>query len=354
MLTIDGTDGGGQILRTSLSLGAIHGKSFVITSIRAKRSKPGLQAQHLACVQAVQTITGAHVDGAELGAIELRYNHQVPPTSSPCNNSDSVLYPPLKDFVFRIGTAGSAMLLLQTILPILLFSCREVSTFAIEGGTHNDLAPSSSFIQETFLPIVRKLGVRAEIVTERVGLMPEGNGKVRVVVEPILDLHALGKLSLIGPKTNGRVTAKVFFKNSSHPSFQDLLQITGSEGLNIISDIEEISCGRAKKPSYALCLFVETNHDLQMVITASDFKNNVHNILDKAKRELGDYLISACVVNEYLSDQLLLYLALGCDIEYNIDTASEHFTTNMVVIQQFYGDQKVIDVNSENIVRRVS
>lgn len=369
MITIDGTSGGGQILRSSLSLGAILGKSFVVTNIRAKRPKPGLQAQHLACVQAVEVITRANINGAELGAVELRYEH----VNADGSSDGPVVYPPLRDFVFRIGTAGSAMLLLQTVLPILLFACHESSTFFIEGGTHNDLAPSSSFIEETFLPILHKVGVNVEILTQRIGLMPEGNGRVRITIEPVRDISKLRGISLMGvPKAYNRITAKVFFKNTCHPAFQDLLAYTcnGRDGSTdsvgsssssssdsskgVISKVDEIACGRSKKPSYALCVFIETNQDLTMVITASDFKNNVQNILNKAKKELEEYLYSPCIVNEYLSDQLLLYLALGCDIQYKIDAISEHFSTNMEVISKFFHDTKVIDIDSDLVVARIA
>ncbi len=339
MLSIDGTSGGGQILRTSLTLGAILGQSFVINDIRSKRPKPGLQAQHLACVLAVQAITKATIIGGDVGSMELRYEQ---PTEMG-GGTGRPIYPALRDFVFRIGTAGSAMLLLQTVLPILLWSCRERSTFLIEGGTHNDLAPSSSFIEETFLPILLSIGVQVQIITERVGLMPEGNGRVRVVVEPIPTI--LGSLSLVEPKINGQVTAKLFFKNTSNTTFRDNFS-------SLISNLEEISCGRAKKPAYAVCIYIETNAKFKMVLSASDFKNNPQNIVEKGTQQLQSYLTSNCVVDEYLSDQLLLYLALGCNIAYRIESMSEHFTTNLQVIHQFFGEKAVIEVDQNLVVNR--
>ena len=60
MIEIDGScgEGGGQILRSSLSLSALTGREMRVTNIRAKRRKPGLMRQHLTCVKAVAEISG--------------------------------------------------------------------------------------------------------------------------------------------------------------------------------------------------------------------------------------------------------------------------------------------------------
>ncbi len=53
-VNIDGShgEGGGQVLRTSLALAIITGRKLRMKKIRAGRKRPGLQAQHLACVMA--------------------------------------------------------------------------------------------------------------------------------------------------------------------------------------------------------------------------------------------------------------------------------------------------------------
>ena len=55
-IRIDGSmgEGGGQVLRTSLSLSIITGRPLHIRNIRAGRGKPGLLRQHLTCVRAAQ------------------------------------------------------------------------------------------------------------------------------------------------------------------------------------------------------------------------------------------------------------------------------------------------------------
>lgn len=138
MMELDGSlgEGGGQILRTALSLAMITGEPFRIRQIRARRTRPGLMRQHLVAVQAASQICGARVDGAAVGSQELEF-----------------IPGPVKggDYRFALGTAGSCTLVLQTVLPALLLADRP-STLQLSGGTHNPMAPPVQFLQRAFLP----------------------------------------------------------------------------------------------------------------------------------------------------------------------------------------------------------
>src|SRR5262245_16981794 len=144
MLTIDGSrgEGGGQILRTALALSLITQTPFHMHAIRSKRKKPGLLRQHLTCVQAAARISGAEVEGDELGSTELTFRPGPPRGGS---------------YHFAIGTAGSTTLVLQSLLWGLLFADAP-SDLVIEGGTHNPLAPPFDFLERTFLPLLAKMG----------------------------------------------------------------------------------------------------------------------------------------------------------------------------------------------------
>lgn len=132
MIEIDGSfgEGGGQILRTSLTLSSLTKKPFRIYNIRANRPKPGLQRQHLTAVNAVKILTNATVKGDYVGSTELIF--------SPGDIQEK------GDFVFDIGTAGSTTLILQTILPLLL---NRKLTVTIKGGTDVPKSPSIDYIR---------------------------------------------------------------------------------------------------------------------------------------------------------------------------------------------------------------
>jgi RNA 3'-terminal phosphate cyclase (ATP) len=330
MLQVDGSEGGGQILRTSLSLGAILRQPFEISSIRGKRPNPGLQAQHLACVLAVQTITNAQIHGAHLKSTTIVYQ----PTAVQ-SEATNAKYAALVDTVFAVGTAGSAMLVLQTILPILLFACDGISTLYIEGGTHNSLAPSATFIEVTFVPILRALGVEVDFLMERVGLMPDGNGRVRVRVVPVGN-GPMGRVRFLEAPKFGKIRATVLYKGKRP---EELVRRIGKE-LEVDS-LNEVQCGEGKAVGVAVCCTVKTNDKFDMVLTGSDFRNNLNNITSTLKKEVGKYISSVSIVDEYLSDQLLLYIALGLDLQYIASELSEHFLTNKDVIFKFLPNSSV-------------
>ena len=144
MVKLDGSEGegGGQILRSALTLSALTGQPFEITKIRAGRAKPGLLRQHLTALRAAAAICGGkYSDDVTIGATELMFY----PGDIRAGN-----------YEFAVGTAGSAMLVLQTILLPLL-QASEPSRVIISGGTHNPAAPPFQFVDLCFLPQLRAM-----------------------------------------------------------------------------------------------------------------------------------------------------------------------------------------------------
>gem|GEM_PF-1728550 len=160
LLVISGSygEGGGQILRTALSFSVLLGRPVRITDIRARRPRPGLQPQHLTAVQALQKITGARVSGATLDSMELTFE---PGPIRPGR------------YVFNIGTAGSVVLVAQTVLLPLLFADGP-SMVRIIGGTDVEHAPSVDYFANVFLPWLERLGAKVEFHLARRGYFPKG------------------------------------------------------------------------------------------------------------------------------------------------------------------------------------
>ncbi len=170
---IDGSmgEGGGQILRYSLGFSAVLLKPIHIYNIRAKRSNPGLRPQHLTAVKALQEITDAEVRGARVGSMELYFK---PRRRKPGN------------YRFNIGTAGSISLVIQAILPALLFT-EYRSHVTITGGTDVSWSPPIDYMRLVFLHNTSLFGVGAEIRVRRRGHYPRGGGLVELYVEPVRD-----------------------------------------------------------------------------------------------------------------------------------------------------------------------
>jgi len=173
MLTIDGSmgEGGGQVVRSSLALSLVTGTPFRIDKVRAGRKRPGLMRQHLTAVQAAAAVGGARVTGAEIGAQCFTFEPGAVQAG---------------EHRFAVGTAGSATLVLQTVLPALLVAGGP-SRLTLEGGTHNPMAPPFDFIAEAFLPLIARMGARCTATLERPGFYPAGGGRFTVEVTPVAE-----------------------------------------------------------------------------------------------------------------------------------------------------------------------
>lgn len=294
LIVIDGSEGegGGQILRTSLTVSLLSGQPFRIEGIRKGRNKPGLLRQHLTCVAAAAAIGDAKVEGDVLGSTTLSFEPRARRGGT---------------YEFAIGTAGSTTLVLQTILPALL-RADGPSTVTITGGTHNPAAPPVPFLQKTFLPLVQRMGGEVELELARVGFYPGGGGKIVARITPAAELRPL-HVSARGAITRRGILAV-------------LGDVPGHVGKRAIEALSEAlawpkSTGRIdmlKRPnSPGAVVFVEVGDDEMVeVFTAFGSKGlrTEQLALDLAK-EVHAYLDGGAAVGPFLADQLLPLLAAG-------------------------------------------
>ncbi|MEM4696403.1 MAG: RNA 3'-terminal phosphate cyclase, partial [Desulfurococcaceae archaeon] len=159
-VVIDGSfgEGGGQILRYALSFSALTLKPVRIFNIRAKRDNPGLRPQHLTAVKALAEITKARVIGDRVGSMELYFEPKTRIGGS---------------YRFDIGTAGSVSLVIQAILPTLLFANRS-SRVELTGGTDVAWSPPIDYMRFVFLHNLKLMGIEASIELYRRGHYPRG------------------------------------------------------------------------------------------------------------------------------------------------------------------------------------
>ena len=171
MIEIDGSEGegGGQILRSALALSILTGRPFKLINIRANRSKPGLQPQHLMSVRAAGTVSGALYKGAAVGSAVLYFEPGLVKAGK---------------YTFTIGTAGATTLVLHTIYLPLALRADSPSEITISGGTHNQHAPCYHFLETTWAAYMARLGIRVELELVMPGFYPRGGGEIRAVIHP--------------------------------------------------------------------------------------------------------------------------------------------------------------------------
>lgn len=318
MLRLDGSagEGGGQILRTALALSLVTGKPFTIDRIRAGRERPGLQRQHLAAVQAAAEIGRADIRGAAVGSSVLTFK---PGPVTPGS------------YRFAVGTAGSATLVLQTVLPPLL-QAQAPTTLTLEGGTHNPWAPTYDFLERAFLPLVSRMGTRVVSKLERRGFYPAGGGRFTVSIEPgprleRLDLLERGK----GVARRGWAIVSALSVSIAH---RELKVVESSLALdrNQLKAVEE---PRPVGPGNALILELESENVTEIVSSIGEKRVSAETVADRACEEARRYLDAEVPVGEHLADQLLLPMALAGGGSFVTTPLTPHSTTNMDVIREF-------------------
>jgi len=319
MITIDGSqgEGGGQILRSSLALAAITGTAVRIERIRASRPKPGLQRQHLVAVQAAARVCNGQLEGAELHSREVTFIPQ-----APCAGT----------YAFDIGSAGSTALVLQTVLPILL--CADgPSTVSIRGGTHNSMAPPVEFLQESFLPVLHRIGVSATLDLERHGFYPAGGGAVCAAIQPWqaqapLDLMERGKAI-------GRHAEVLLANLPAHVASREAQALKhGLHWSHQEVDEREVN---ADGPGNAIIARLHHANITAVCTAFGELRKSAEQVAQDCVKQVRRYTESEAPVCEHLADQLLLPLALGAGGRFRTLNPSEHTQTNAAIIAQFLG-----------------
>jgi len=335
MITIDGSlgEGGGQILRTSLALAAITGTPVRIERIRARRPKPGLQRQHLVAAQAAARVCNGQLVGAELHSQEITFTPQ-----PPCAGV----------YEFDIGTAGSTTLVLQTILPILL--CADgPSTVGIRGGTHNSMSPPVEFLQESFLPVLNRIGISASVALERHGFYPAGGGAIRATIHP---WQAMAPLELMERGKHIDRHADVLIANlPAHVATREAQTLKHALHWSH-QEVDEQEVHAAGPGNAVIARLRYAN--LSTIVTAfGELRKSAEQVANDCTKQIGRYLGSEAPVCEHLADQLLLPLAIGSGGCFRTAKPSEHSLTNAAVIARFLGDVVTITPDADGAVINV-
>ena len=320
MLEIDGSysEGGGQILRTSVALSSVTGRPVHIINIRAKRCNPGLSAQHLTAIKALARISGASLSGAKLGSTEIEF------------------FP--GEFVGRrheidVGTAGAISLVLQTLTFPAVFCGKEMS-FAIKGGTHVRWSPPMDYFTDIFCFFLEKLGIAIKAEVKKYGFYPKGGGLVGVSIKPTeklkkADFTERGKLMHLSVKsiaTEGLRSARVaerqadaFEKAQLETSYVPSLSVGSHIFAGIFYENSAIgvgALGERGKPA--------------------------EKVGRESAENLRNQTNSGACLDEWMSDQILPYLALSGGTV-SVAKITSHALTNIWVIEQFFG--KIFQVN---------
>jgi RNA 3'-terminal phosphate cyclase (ATP) len=318
MIELDGAtgEGGGQILRTSLTLSMITGQPFRITNIRAGRAKPGLMRQHLMAVQAAAQVSDAVVTHAQVGSTEL--------TFAPKRIKAG-------EYQFAIGTAGSCTLVLQTLL-LALAHADGPSTVRINGGTHNPMAPTVQFLQRAYCRMLAAMGVEVDISLVRSGFYPAGGGVVVASVEPCAQMN---QISVMEPGQRGACFAEAIVAGIAASVGSRELEAVGSGlGWGEAQLLMRALPGE-QGPGNALLVTLEHEHVTEVFSVIGEKSVRAETVAKSVVREAREFMARGAAVGEHLADQLLLPMALAGGGRFTTVSVSQHATTNAEVIARF-------------------
>lgn len=332
---IDGSqgEGGGQILRSSLALSLVTGKAFTIENIRAKRQRPGLLRQHLTSLEAAMEVGRCHTQDARIGATKLTFE----PNGIKGGQHE-----------FAVGTAGSATLVFQTVLPALMLA-KEPSTLKLQGGTHNPMAPPFDFLQQAFLPLVNRLGPKVEAKLIRCGFYPAGGGEFHVEITPVKKLGTLTLLQRGAIRShNARVLVARLPEHVAERERDTILERTGWKESEVL--IEKLN--NTHGPGNVLMLHVESEHVTEMFTGFGELGVKAEKVASKAVERYREYLVADVPVGEFLADQLLLPLGIAAwqgagPSEFLTVHLSRHTTTHIEILKKFLD----IDIQTEKLDR---
>jgi RNA 3'-terminal phosphate cyclase (ATP) len=320
LIEIDGSfgEGGGQILRTSLALALLTGKAFHLRHVRARRSKPGLQPQHLKSVEAAAAVGQARTRGSSLGSTDLTFE---PGEVRPGN------------YRFDIGTAGSTGLVLHTIYLPLALRGGEPSEITFVGGTHVSTSPSFHFNDRTWRAYLAAMGLHLSLRMDRPGFYPRGGGLVRAFIQPCATLHGLTLTQERGPVRISGISAVAGLPRSiAQRQARRARHRLEQHGLDVEITEENWEGG----PGTVVIHELDTRPAPTVFVGLGARGKPAETVADEAVDEVLHYLGSGeAPVDIHSGDQLVLPLALAEGASEYATQISLHLTTNIAVIGMF-------------------
>ena len=319
MLSLDGSygEGGGQILRTALSLAALTGMPVRIEGIRAGRSKPGLRPQHLTAVQAVARVSQAEVTGARLGSQALTFRPRTP-------QGGHYRF----DVAETTGSAGAVTLVAQALLPPLL-KAESPATVILKGGTHVPWSPPAHYLSHVFLPALAAMGAEVQMTLERWGWYPRGGGEVRLTIRGARRLTGVqwrtpAQVPRSGPcprRPTCRSTWPGGRRPGSRPAWVRRCRWRSSPPAARTRAAWSFSGGRGR------------------VSAALGARGKpAEQVADEAVEAYLAFRASGAALDRHLADQMLIYLALAeGPSSFTTEAVTSHLLTNVWVIEQFLG-----------------
>lgn len=318
MLTIDGRTGGGQVLRTALTLSTLTATPIELDDVRGTRPEPGLKPQHLAAVEVMADLCDAELSGNELGSTELTYE-------------PSTLVP--ESTTVDLRTAGSVALLFDTVLP-LASQIEEPFTLTARGGTDVKWSPTIGYLKHVKRPLLGRFGYDLAVDVERTGFYPAGGGAATLEIGPSkptpIDLDERGSLAGIA----------VYSKGAEHLADAEVAERQARRAAERLEDkglpvaVESIAYVETRSPGSAILLRGLYDQSRAGFDQLGERGKPSEAVADDAVDAFLAYHEGAGTVDRHLADQLLVPVAIGGG-SVVAPGLTAHLDSNAAVVREF-------------------
>jgi len=341
MFELDGRQGSGSgtIVRDAVVYAALTGETLRMTHIRARRRRPGLRPQHVTVVEAVARLCGGQAEGAITGSGEIRF---IPGARL----ADG-------DFHWDIGTAGSAVMLAQTVLPVALLA-GEPSRHTIIGGLFQDFAPTVFHFQQVLLATVQAMGVRASLEVIRPGYVPAGGGEVVLRVDPLkaplrpLQQDTQGQLGLVRGLALSSLLEEREVSRRMAASCEEILRNAGLQpAIQVLTDTRECPAFEtvSAQPGAALAIWAKSDTGCLLGADRAGAPGRRSEAIGQAVA--GQFLQdrrTEATVDRYLGDQVIPFAALAAgDSRFRVPRVTDHIRTRLWLAKIMLGADSEVD-----------
>lgn len=320
MLQIDGSknEGGGAILRTATALSAITDQPIHVTNIRKGRKKPGLRPQHLSGLKAAAELCNAKLKDAE-------------------EDSEEIKFKPGKikgqHITINIDTAGSITLTLQGLIPIALQASQPTEIHFKGGATDTFFSPTIDYFQNVFLKNIKRMGATVNLNIKKRGYYPQGGAEVVAKIEP----SDLRTIHLLKKKRVKQITIKSGAANELEDKNVAHRQISGAEKVlpEQLPIEKEENYYDTKCPGSHISLIADFSNAIIGTDNIGKLKKKAEKVGKEAALELLSQQKSDGCLDKYMTDQILIYMALAGDSKITTSEITDHCKTNIWLIEKF-------------------
>ncbi|WP_266079615.1 RNA 3'-terminal phosphate cyclase [Haladaptatus caseinilyticus] len=329
MHSLDGSSGGGQLLRSAVSLSALSGEPFRMTGIRTNRSNPGLRPQHLAAVRAVARVCNAELYGDAVGSEAVSFR----PKAVEGNR-----------FEIDVGTAGSTTLVFDTLLPLAVSLDRPLAV-TVTGGTDVRWSPTIDYFREVKLPLCRQFGLQVGIDSSRTGYYPSGGGEATLWLAPSsfsrIELADRGSLS--GVRIYSKASTSLAQRNVAERQLETAYTHLRAAGHSVLE--RRTTYAKSNSPGTSLLVRADYDSDGRYSLAGFDVVGErgvpAEDIAKRAVSAFSAFHSGRGVVDVNMADQLLVFLALAGG-RVTVPRVSEHVETSLELLSAFGYDVSLV------------